>query len=968
VDAGFGPEIGDFYGIQKGSGMPTPFWVQNYLLGLAQGSSVFFCYRQDLFWNYQGESTLDWRYYFGPFFEFVQRHNAIPSASETRTNSRPVMVVSTTNLAARADWDDYGSFTALYRVLYGMPATNQWSELIPNTPKYRPVALVQSTNPPPPDILSLDTVSRVEAQFGVSAADGVGKAFVYQDSRTLIVMNPSENMPALAGFTVSNLVSGFVMSGNMAVHSYMIGVRSNNMLYLHINGRWDGDSSWLQISRGSLQPRNLTLHPETFPLELDINMATLAVTERPYVDPETQPVPARYVTIASPGNAKDTNGFGRVEYEYKIGQTEVTVAAWTPFYRGIERNGAVGSFNSLYTNWVGAAGSNAPAVRISFHQAAQYCNWLTTGSATNGAYSISSAGTVVSVNWDFRNAAGLLYVLPSKDEWYKAAYFKPDGSGYSTYAFGVNTAPVLDVDANYNGGSYSTPWSAGTGLPEQNGTVDMLGNVSEWVENPDGMRYGGAYNSSVSGLSAANCQATNLPATTQNDVIGFRVAMHVGDAESFEMYNEGISPAGTNGWSTVNSAAGQDARIVSTNGIDGRPTLAVQLKDSLNSGNIFQLKRSFINHSSFQITYDVKLNNLNQMPVFNLNGVSNATAVTSGLQLAIDGGGSIKFGYNDGTWKTVAIPGDADGRLNTNSWYTIQLSAANLTGDKAVDTWSLTVKDASGIAVVRETGLAFKAGMTAVNTAIFQFNINTSGGDMLIDNFLVKPIETVGVADQFERYAAGTSPSGQNGWLTSGVQTGTTNQNSLVVFSTNGIGGGSTKALQLKDNWNAGGPLQLRSSFANQSSFQITYDVKLNSIGQSPTLRLNGVSNATTVTSGLQLAMDAGATYKFSYNDGSWKSIAIIDDDDDGRLDVNIWYTFIISAEDLTGNPEIDTWSLTVMDDASGTIVVHETGLGFRGGMTAVSSADFYFNSNTQGGDMLIDNYSVEEGASRWFP
>jgi hypothetical protein len=36
--------------------------------------------------------------------------------------------------------------------------------------------------------------------------------------------------------------------------------------------------------------------------------------------------------------------------------------------------------------------------------------------------------------------------------------------------------------------------------------------------------------------------------------------------------------------------------------------------------------------------------------------------------------------------------------------------------------------------------------------------------------------------------------------------------------------------------------------------------------------------------------------------------------------------------------------------------------------MTAVSSADFYFNSNTQGGDMLIDNYSVEEGASRWFP
>jgi hypothetical protein len=736
VDAGFGPEIGDFYGIQKGSGMPTPFWVQNYLLGLAQGSSVFFDYRRDLFWNYQGESTLDWRYYFGPFFEFVQRHNAIPSAAETAAMSRRVKVSSTTNLADRTAWDDYGSFTALYRVLYGMPATNQWSELIPNTPDYRPVALVQSTNPPAPDILSLDTVSSVEAEFEYSVTNGVNQAFVYQDSRRLIVMNPSENMPATALFDRSIDVAGTPvrLSGNMAVHSYMIGVWSNNMLYLHINGRWDGDSSGLEISRGG-SSKVFELHPETFPLELDINMATLAVTERSYYNPADRPVPEGFVTLSSPGNAADTNGFGRVDYEYKIGETEVTVADWTLFYNNRMTAGVKGPLNSGYASWAASAGTNAPAVSISFHQAAQYCNWLTTGSATDGAYSISSAGLVTSVNRDFRNAQGVVYLLPTEDEWYKAAYFKPDGGGYSAYPFGTNTAPTAGANSCF---STNSPWSVASGTIEQNGTFDLSGNVFEWVESQAGVRYGGAYNSAVSELSADGCRFTNLVATTENGAIGFRVCVLAGLWDRFERYPVGTSPAGQNGWTTLNvqtsETTNQNVLVVSTTGIGGGPTQAVQIKDDWHEGGNLQLRNNFSNQSSFQITYDVKLTAL-QGPVLNLNGVNGATNVVSGLQLALDGGNSIKFGYNDGTWKTVTISGDADGRLDIGSWYTIQLSAANLTGNKATDTWSLVVKNAAGITVVNATGLAFKAGMTALNTAIFQFNVNSCGGDMLIDNY-----------------------------------------------------------------------------------------------------------------------------------------------------------------------------------------------------------------------------------------
>jgi hypothetical protein len=59
------------------------------------------------------------------------------------------------------------------------------------------------------------------------------------------------------------------------------------------------------------------------------------------------------------------------------------------------------------------------------------------------------------------------------------------------------------------------------------------------------------------------------------------------------------------------------------------------------------------------------------------------------------------------------------------------------------------------------------------------------------------------------------SPAGQNGWTTLNVQTGTTNQSSRVV-STNGLGGGSTWAVQLKDDWNGGGIFQLKNSFTDQ--------------------------------------------------------------------------------------------------------------------------------------------------------
>ena len=89
---------------------------------------------------------------------------------------------------------------------------------------------------------------------------------------------------------------------------------------------------------------------------------------------------------------------------------------------------------------VGNAGDwsgSQPTASSSWYEAAKFANWLTSGNALQGAYGFSDATTFTGVD---RATAlttyGTIYVLPSEDEWYKAAYLKSDGSGYTTYATG----------------------------------------------------------------------------------------------------------------------------------------------------------------------------------------------------------------------------------------------------------------------------------------------------------------------------------------------------------------------------------------------------------------------------------------------------------------------------------------------------------------------------------------------------
>jgi sulfatase modifying factor 1 len=193
--------------------------------------------------------------------------------------------------------------------------------------------------------------------------------------------------------------------------------------------------------------------------------------------PNAGSVDIDFVDIGNVGNTGDTavaqqvGGYGAVDYDYSIGKFEVTADQWAAV---IAADSVVGNAG----DWSGSQ----PTASSSWYEAAKFANWLTSGNALQGAYGFSDATTFTGVD---RATAlttyGTIYVLPSEDEFYKAAYLKSDGSGYTLYATG-DSVPTAGTDANYNSAN-SEPWNVGSGTAENNGTYDMGGNVYEWGES-----------------------------------------------------------------------------------------------------------------------------------------------------------------------------------------------------------------------------------------------------------------------------------------------------------------------------------------------------------------------------------------------------------------------------------------------------------------------------------------------------
>ncbi len=237
-----------------------------------------------------------------------------------------------------------------------------------------------------------------------------------------------------------------------------------------------------------------------------------------------------FVTIANAGNAADSTSYGAVDYDYDIGKYEITNVQWEQFTAAA--GAPTGNPASAYNqgSYYSYKGDQIPTDSVSWYEALQFANYLTSGDKSLGVYEFSgdnaNPGDFVSIDRATAEATyGVIYFLPNEDEWYKAAYYKTDASGYSLYANGTATIPTT-TQSNYGQVfPYDGPWDVGSGAAEQNGTFDMMGNVWEWTETIDTLpivRGGSFYGTDASGLASSGRFNDHFDYEDFN--LGFRVA------------------------------------------------------------------------------------------------------------------------------------------------------------------------------------------------------------------------------------------------------------------------------------------------------------------------------------------------------------------------------------------------------------------------------------------------------------
>jgi sulfatase modifying factor 1 len=281
------------------------------------------------------------------------------------------------------------------------------------------------------------------------------------------------------------------------------------------------------------------------------------------------------VTIGNLGNADDTHGdgYGGVDYVYNVGRFEVTAGQYTQFLNAVADDDTYGLYNaSMWSNSYGckiertgsspnyeysvaADWADRPVNYVSWGDAARFCNWLHNGQPTgqltgdptqdaglteDGSYYLNGATTDGALIAIVREDDAT-WVIPSEDEWYKAAYHKNDGvtGNYFNYPTSTDSVPsndLIDPDPGNNATFWdghctidSPYWRTEFGAHENSdspyGTFDQGGNVWEWNEavigSYRGLR-GGSFDYNDYALRAAD-RVSGVDPSYEFYYIGLRV-------------------------------------------------------------------------------------------------------------------------------------------------------------------------------------------------------------------------------------------------------------------------------------------------------------------------------------------------------------------------------------------------------------------------------------------------------------
>jgi formylglycine-generating enzyme required for sulfatase activity len=296
------------------------------------------------------------------------------------------------------------------------------------------------------------------------------------------------------------------------------------------------------------------------------------------------------VLVGNAGNVGELSGAGAggngpdricgaVDYAYKIGTYEVTAGQYAEFLNAVAASDPYGLYNvSMDSDGLGCqitqngtAGSytydfsgrpsgteadwaNRPVNYVSWGDAARFANWLHNGQPTgaqglstteDGSYFLDGAMSNPELMAITREPDAT-WVIPSEDEWYKAAYHKNDGvtGNYFDYPTSNDSVPSNLLDGGGNNATYFIPGpgdgftigapyyrtEVGAHVSSESpyDTFDQGGNVWEWTEAAIGAARGfrgGSFFAPYDYLHAG--QRWGVVPTFEERDVGFRVASEV---------------------------------------------------------------------------------------------------------------------------------------------------------------------------------------------------------------------------------------------------------------------------------------------------------------------------------------------------------------------------------------------------------------------------------------------------------